>query len=293
LKHHNPDIVLLSETKLNRRHKIEFQNYNIVRNDRINAEQAGGTGIVIRNDIKFKHILPNNATSNKCFESTVIEVKLQNAAKLIIIVGYATSSCKKEFMTELNSLFQGLGLHKSNNYYILAGDLNAKHESWGNTINNNRGVALNKWTRENEIPYRISLLKTAVPSFPSSGAFIDSCLADKRIKFHNTPRHETLDSFEYDSDHRAVRIQISIPSLQILEIDESTTPQRYNFNKADWTEFKSFLTETDDTTLPNNRNLSVDQIGNYIDKLSYNINKAIDHATPRIQKKVSIQPTNT
>ncbi|KOC61611.1 hypothetical protein WH47_05758 [Habropoda laboriosa] len=187
-------------------------------------------------------------------------------------------------MVELKHLFQQLELHNHNNYYILAGDLNAKHHACDNAINNNRGIALNKWIQENEIPYRISLYKTATPSFPKSGAFIDLCIADSRIKFHNTPKHRSLNSFPYDSDHRAVKIQISIPTMKTLEIDETVAPKKYNFNKTDWTQFKNFLIETDDTILPNNRNLTTDEIDEYIDKLSDNINKAIDHATPQIPK---------
>ncbi|XP_017796810.1 PREDICTED: uncharacterized protein LOC108578067 [Habropoda laboriosa] len=281
IKTYKPDILLLSETKLNPRHRIDFQNYRVIRTDRPNAKQAGGTAIIIKDNITCKHITINNTT---CFEATVIELKLQNTEKLFIIAGYATSSCKKEFMVELKHLFQQLELHNHNNYYILAGDLNAKHHACDNAINNNRGIALNKWIQENEIPYRISLYKTATPSFPKSGAFIDLCIADSRIKFHNTPKHRSLNSFPYDSDHRAVKIQISIPTMKTLEIDETVAPKKYNFNKTDWTQFKNFLIETDDTILPNNRNLTTDEIDEYIDKLSDNINKAIDHATPQIPK---------
>ncbi|CAK9809289.1 hypothetical protein ANTQUA_LOCUS5974, partial [Anthophora quadrimaculata] len=196
------DILLLSETKLNQRHKIDFRNYTTIRTDRPNAKQAGGTAIIIKEEIAFKHIITQTTT---CLESTIIEIKLQNAAKLYVVAGYATSSC----------------------------DLNAKHCSWYNVINNSRGISLNKWIHENEIPYRISLYKTETPSFPKSGAFIDLCIADNRIKFHNTPNHRSLESFPYDSDHRAVKIQISIPTMQTLEIDETVTQNRYNFKQAD------------------------------------------------------------
>ncbi|CAK9799903.1 RNA-directed DNA polymerase from mobile element jockey [Anthophora quadrimaculata] len=278
---HNPDILLLSETKLNQRHKIDFRNYTTIRTDRPNAKQAGGTAIIIKEEIAFKHVTTQTTT---CFESTIIEIKLQNAAKLYVVAGYATSSCKKEFMIEFKQIFHQLELQNDTNYYILAGDLNAKHRSWDNVINNSRGISLNKWILENEIPYRISLYKTETPSFPKSGAFIDLCIADNRIKFHNTPNHRSLESFPYDSDHRAVKIQISIPTMQTLEIDETVTQNRYNFKQADWIKFKNYLIETDGTMLPNNRNLTIDEIDEYIDKLSDNINNAIDHATPQIPK---------
>lgn len=59
LAKHEPDVVLLCETKLNVRHRVSFKNYKFVRNDRPNAEQAGGTGILIKNNIKFKSVQPD------------------------------------------------------------------------------------------------------------------------------------------------------------------------------------------------------------------------------------------
>ena len=48
IKKETPDIVLISETKLNNRHKVHFKNYSIIRHDGPNATQGGGTAILIR-----------------------------------------------------------------------------------------------------------------------------------------------------------------------------------------------------------------------------------------------------
>ncbi|XP_076620345.1 uncharacterized protein LOC143341343 [Colletes latitarsis] len=280
LTKHNPDIVLLSETKLNHTHRINFQDYHILRTDRFGAKQAGGTGILIRKTISFESIEPNSIKNNICLETTIIKIKTQNNCKIYIVAAYAAK--KKEFISELKNLFTTLELDKSNNYYLIAGDLNAKHTSWGNVSNNERGVYLNKWYLDNQITYKTSLLRTAVPSFPSSGAFIDLCLADNRIKFHDLPASKALDSFNYDSDHRAAILKISIPAFDHLEIDEPHTTAKYNFNKADWTKYKISLIENDDTDIPNNRNLTKTEIDVHIDKLNQNITKAIDFAVPRV-----------
>ena len=66
LKRHKPDVVLLCETKLNNKHKIQFRDYIFIRNDRSNAKQDEGIGILIRNNMKFKTIQtdhPTNPTS--------------------------------------------------------------------------------------------------------------------------------------------------------------------------------------------------------------------------------------
>ena len=54
LKLHDPDIVLLNETKLNKLHKVYFNNYNMIRNDRKDAKQGGGTAILIKDIIKYE-----------------------------------------------------------------------------------------------------------------------------------------------------------------------------------------------------------------------------------------------
>lgn len=282
LNRHKPDVVLLSETKLNSNHKINFKNYTFIRRDRLNAKKAGGTGILIRKDIKFRNVQSNNIKNSTCFEATALEIKFQNNRNLYLIAGYATSSCKKEFMLEFKALFETLELHKTNNYYLLAGDLNAKHHTWGNTINNARGVSLNKWLTENEITYRTTLYSTIDPSYPKSSAFIDLCLADNRIKFHDTPAPNLLKSFKYDSDHRAAKISISIPSTDFFLFDEVPPNIKYNFSKADWKKFKKTLLEKDPVVIPNDRNLTTDEIDDHISKLNTYILEAIETTIPRI-----------
>ena len=43
-----PDIVLISEATLNRRHKVHIKNYSMLRRDRPNASQGGGMAILIK-----------------------------------------------------------------------------------------------------------------------------------------------------------------------------------------------------------------------------------------------------
>lgn len=56
MKTHHHDILLLSETKLNPKYKIQFKEYNIIRTDRPNSRQGGGTAIIIRKDIPYELI---------------------------------------------------------------------------------------------------------------------------------------------------------------------------------------------------------------------------------------------
>lgn len=58
----NPDILLLSETKLNAQHKIQFIGYNTIRTDRPNSKQGGGTAIIIKNNIPHNTIFYKSRT---------------------------------------------------------------------------------------------------------------------------------------------------------------------------------------------------------------------------------------
>lgn len=53
---HNPDIVLLNETKLNTKHKLFFENYDLIRKDRPNASKGGGTAILIKKRYKIQKL---------------------------------------------------------------------------------------------------------------------------------------------------------------------------------------------------------------------------------------------
>ena len=48
IKKETSDIVFISEIKLNYRHKVHYKNYSIIRHDRPNATQGGGTAILIK-----------------------------------------------------------------------------------------------------------------------------------------------------------------------------------------------------------------------------------------------------
>ncbi|XP_076383724.1 uncharacterized protein LOC143260972 [Megalopta genalis] len=75
---------------------------------------------------------------------------------------------------------------------------------------------------------------------------------------------------------------ISLNTDEPMEIDQPIPTIKYKFSKTDWHEFKTNLTNIDDTEIPNTRNLTIDEINKHIEKLNANINTAIDRTVPRI-----------
>ena len=201
IKKETPDIVLISERKLNYRHKVHNKNYSIIRHDRPNATQGGGTATLIKNPLKFKTIQNDKITNFKILETTIIKIKINNKENLFISAAYAAYGNQKQFNDEFDNLFQLLQLDKQENYYIIAGDLNAKHTSWKNEINNTRGNSVRTWLDNKSIFYKTNLYSSELPSYPKGRSYLDICLADARIKFQNLRPNNTLKTIDYDSDH--------------------------------------------------------------------------------------------
>lgn len=232
LNKHNPDIMLLSETKLKAKHYIEFEQYHVVRQDRQHTKQGGGTAILVHNKFKYQHITIDKLLYSAGLETTIIKIKFKNQAQLYIISVYCSSSSNTSidaaFEKEWKQLFEILKLNNNKNYYVIAGDLNARHANWGNSINNARGIKVNRWINENDIIYRAKLFKPNAPTLIRSGNYLDLAIVDARLNI-NTNILDEIPTHSYDSDHKAIEIECT----NLWEIDDTTNNNRnlaYNFH---------------------------------------------------------------
>ncbi|KAK2577957.1 hypothetical protein KPH14_012655, partial [Odynerus spinipes] len=108
LKELNPDIVLINETKLNPKHKISLKDYNIIRQDRPEANQAGGTAIIIKKHFKFTEIILPNLSDDPLIETTIVKINMKRHEHLFIIAAYAPGNNKTEFQEEFPKIFKHL-----------------------------------------------------------------------------------------------------------------------------------------------------------------------------------------
>ena len=190
IEEHTPDIVLLSETKLNHKHRITFEQYQCIRTDRPNSTQGGGTAILIKNEIAYKPITFTQLPNLNSLESTAIQLTFTNNTKLTIISVYAAGHYNISFTTEINHLFSQNNILADNSFFIIAGDLNARHPDWGDSTINSRGGYLKNWLSSNAIEYRINLFAPCQATYPKADSYLDLCLADARLDFHNTPSNK-------------------------------------------------------------------------------------------------------
>lgn len=126
---HDPDFILVGETKLMNKHKLSFKDYNIVRNDRHDNKRGGGTTIIIWKTFKFKKISLTCARNLNIIECTILEFMLKENRNLFVICAHAAGNNRTNFKRDLDLIFKELKLHDGQNSYILAGDLNAKHRN--------------------------------------------------------------------------------------------------------------------------------------------------------------------
>lgn len=96
IKNNNPDLILLNETKLNARHNIKFDNYKFIRKDRCGALRGGGTGILIKDDLKFKVYNNEIVSSFKCLETCIIKIPLSSNKSMFVISAYYPSGKNNE-----------------------------------------------------------------------------------------------------------------------------------------------------------------------------------------------------
>lgn len=289
LEKHNPDIVLLNETKLNPRHKLKFFNYVMIRKDRPGATRGGGTAILIKSNIKYTVCTNNTINSIQILESCIVRIPMAENKNIVIISAYYPSGNNDtSFSSEFSNLFQALDLRNINNYYILAGDLNCRHRDWSNPTDNIKGKKLKDWLVDNEIDYRCKFYASEMPSYPKSNSYIDVCIADCRL--HIITKNSTLNCLEtldYDSDHQALQICAYMNNeYDLFSFIEEPQNVTYDYKRTDWKKFRyKIIQKLDNNTLiPKNRNLSNSEIDNYIDKLNNLIVNAIEKATPKTKK---------
>lgn len=274
LNEHKSDLVLLCETKLNKQ-KINFKNFKFIRNDRPYSTRGCGTGVLIKNTIKFNIIpTPNNFTSIEC---TIIELQLENQKKILIASIYVTPT---QNTLNTNKLSQIIKLAKKNTEIIIGGDFNAHHPLWKNLNTNNNGSNLYNWYTNNNL--QITLKSTLYPTRYTHmlEAYIDLFLISPSINISFSPGYSNyLQTFPFESDHAAIKLSISLDGK--LSTEPPTTI--HNFKNTNGKEFNTKLnTGIFNINIPENRNMNAHEIDQSIESLSNLFIDTIETTVPKI-----------
>ena len=271
LQDYNHDVIFISETKLNNTHKLIIKDYNLIRNDRPNSTQGGGTTILIKKGIQYEECFLPSVHRNEILGISIIKLSISGSNTLYLISAYARNDSRRLFIDELDNLFVNLKSYSCNIFYIMAGDLNASRKIWGDRANNPRGRYLGQWESLVDCDYKLKLITPVVPTFKPAQSFLDVCLSDARLNLLNAigGKAHTL---PYDSDHLALSLTYELYGGCIPQVGAEAEIHRYDFRNASWGDFSRNVEKNFCGNIPSNRNLTIAMI----DKGLYHINEAIN-----------------
>lgn len=249
LKHTQTDILLINETRLRDRDRLNINGYIVYRNDM--DDERRGTAILINKSIPHapKKIKTNN------LENTAIKINNIN-----IISVYRSPNNEPLNIQDIAKLFN------SNEKIIMAGDLNSKHNSWNCDRDNTSGNRLRQYIDNHD---NIILYHTDEPThFPTNGttpSTIDLCIT-KNITIDDIQTMQYL-----DSDHNPIQITINSPQIVKQQINRQMKIR--SFKETNWIQFRQDLdNEITTTTVTADPN----QIDNHVDRLTKIIQKTMN-----------------
>lgn len=265
------EIIVITETHLKPGVNFSLPGYTTVRLDRTTGPK-GGVAIAIKQLIKFA-VQPHYKTST--IEAIGVEVTTSNGP-LLVIAAYCPQQCcvrqgrARQFKNDL------VKLTRHNKKYIVACDLNAKHEAWGNHRRNNNGNLL---FDESQLGY-FSVHAPIDPTFTSSGgapSFLDVFLTNADV---STPT--TIN--DLSSDHLPVTVRVGGGA------ERRERRVRKDFHRVNWVEFQRRVDSEIDTEAA----LETEED---IDRAVANLQEAIvteeNHCVPRVEivsKQLQLDP---
>jgi Reverse transcriptase (RNA-dependent DNA polymerase)/Endonuclease-reverse transcriptase len=212
-------IVLLNETHLKPKSKLKISQYTTYRTDRvINKQAAGGTAILIKNNIKHHEIV---IPALESLEATGIQAQLDGKLTTII-AAYKRPQIK--LVTKDIELLLRLGKR-----ILIAGDLNCKHSNWHSRLNNANGKLL--LAHSNKKSY--SVIAPFNPTFYSYNLKVKPDVLDVALVKNINLTFDIKTLTKLNSDH--------LPVLIDFEAHTTHNAPRltFNYKKADWDSYRT------------------------------------------------------
>lgn len=279
---HNPDVMLLSETRLRHTHKLCYKHYTLIRSDIINNSMVG-TAVLIRDNIKHE-LLNTTPWQLEALETTCILIHT-TCRPMCVISLYRSAHTLTHISNDLEILTD---ICSQNDWdLVIGGDFNAKHPRWNNTTTCTQGRALDAWLIQNRVLRNLTLECTIEPTFrrASTSSFIDFFIISANLVVNRNTYTSHLDLYDYDSDHHAVNLIIRLNS-RLHKQEHRFIP---NYTNVDWPQFKNQLSSKMTLLdIPTNLNMSPDEI----DRKLLEINDSIVNTMSDCIPKARIQNTN-
>lgn len=158
LNNHNIDIAMISESHLTPTENIKILGYKSYQSNHPDNTAHAGSVILIKNNLIHSPLPEINETY---LQATSILVSLNKHTELTLSSTYCPPDPKIS-MNNFKNYFESLG-----KYFIIDGDLNAKHSTWGCFSINTRGRILHRSLESSNIKILPSPHPTYWPSHHS------------------------------------------------------------------------------------------------------------------------------
>ena len=253
----NADIILLNSTGIPDSDRIKIFNYSVYQRN-IHGEESAGVAVCVKKTIKHK-ILDD-------FYGDMLGINLETSrGPVTIITTYLPPRRNDIPLAELRRELQ-----KNQAVYIF-GDLNAKHQTLGNTRTNNNGQEIANLIRNDICSFRgpdfNTLIRRAGTGHP------DIILGNRNALFYSRIYEGNIST----SDHIPVVLELSTKPIMI-----PVTP-RLNMKKTNWENFQSLVREEMIVNEQNMRNTEIinkEKIDEHINKWMTTIQTGIKATTP-------------
>lgn len=289
LNTHRPHLVLLVETVLLAKHAITFPNYHFVRSDKESFPNGRGTGILVRNDIKYDRI--NTRTWNlNSLETTAIQIRTQDNQNILAISAYRPRNNNGGLLdtTDLDTIMT----HKrqiNRCKIIIGGDFNARHQDWRNNKQCNSGLALANWLNTNNAFQEIMLVFSAEPTYYARqySSHLDLFIVSEELNIdYPIATPNMLAILDYPSDHRAVELIFDLHSPPV-KMQPIVIP---NFSQTNWKQFNTIIDNgINDINIVSSSNMSANQIDTAVEEITSLINNTVDAVVPKIEIRDRMQ----
>lgn len=237
------DIILLNETWLNSSKPFKIPGYKIIRYD--SSRPHGGIAIAIKDKYIFKTL---STPSDYNFQNLLISLKAGSITIDILCVYIPPPPNGKFSLQMLNNSFSSI----SSRNFLIIGDFNAHHTSWGSRFNDRRGNIIEKFADDHNL---ICLNDGAVTTFANYGQnsnVLDLVFASPAVSANcSFSLHDDLMS----SNHFPIFINVlyrdttqSVNSSQTSNTSNSSTSTSslsdINFNRIDWSIFSQLCEDS-------------------------------------------------
>lgn len=204
------DIALITETHSTQYSNFYIPGYKLVKANHPDNTAHGGVAIFIKSSIIFQ-TLPNYCYDH--LQSCTVLIHLSNIP--VTISALYSPPKHKVLNVDFHNYFSTLG-----NNFIVGGDYNAKHQSWGCRSNNPRGCVLHTYASAKNLNVLAPPDPTYWPSSPRKNPDILDIFV---TKIPSSLHSSVVNLLDLNSDHSSV-----LCTLNTFPLTRSAPPKLFN-----------------------------------------------------------------